>query len=81
MNIKFTAHTRFKLNEVKNLPTSDVNLDCVVNLDEGVWIPNSSSVISNHIWYSLHSNTQPPHLAKLVLQENKSETLMTDVGK
>lgn len=53
-------------NEFGNLPSFEVNLDGVVDADEGVRVADGARVVSDEVWNPLGSQLNTPDLCKLV---------------
>jgi len=62
-----TSVTRVKFDEFFNFAGSDVDADCVVNLDEWIRIADSPTITSDDTWDAFQSNQNLLHLAQLVL--------------
>lgn len=62
--------TGIKLDEVSDLAGVQVNADCVIDLDEGVWVADGAGVVGNQVGDTFGANDDLLHLAQLVLQTN-----------
>merc|ERR1712170_101959 len=58
---------RIKLDEVLDLPRCNVNLDSVVDLDEGVWVADGAAIVGGEHGHTLGAHPEGPHTAQLVL--------------
>ena len=61
--------TRVKFDGVLDLASADIHHDSVIDLDQGIRVPDSTAVTCRHKRYTLWSNLLPPHTAKLVLKK------------
>ena len=59
--------TRVKFDGVLDLARADVHHHCVIDLNQGIRVPDSTAVTCRHKRYPLWSNLLPSHTAKLVL--------------
>lgn len=59
--------SRVELNEVNNLVLGNGELDCVVDLDEGVRVANGASVVCDEVGDSAGSEHDSLDFAELVL--------------
>lgn len=61
-------HTSVELDEVGDLASRKVNLNCVVDLDGWVGVTNRSCIVRNQEWDSALAQLHPLDLAKLVFR-------------
>lgn len=67
-------HTRLKLDEVHDLGGSNVQLNRVIDFDEGVGVADGAAVVRHQVGHVLGARRHALHLAQLVL-EHKHNTL------
>jgi hypothetical protein len=63
-----TLLTAVEFDGVDDLSGADVNLDGVVNFNQGIRVADGPTVVRHKIWNSLWSHTNSLNLAQLVLQ-------------
>lgn len=68
IHIKGRCLTSVKLDEVCDFPRGQVDADCVIDLDEGVWVTDGAGVVGHQVRDALGANDKLPHFAQLVLQ-------------
>jgi len=56
-----------KLNEVDDFAGLDINLHCVVNFDEGIWVTDGSSIVKTDVRNTLVSSSGVLHLGQFVV--------------
>lgn len=59
---------RLKLDEIHDLATFNVQLDGVINLDQGIRITDGATIMGSQEGNAFRSNLDTANLAKLVLQ-------------
>lgn len=59
--------TTVKLDEVCDLASVQVDANCVIDLDEGVWVADGAGVVGNQVGDSLGANDDLLDFAQLVL--------------
>ena len=60
--------TGLKFDIICDFPAFDVDLDCVVHLDEGVRVADGPAVMGDTKWNPFGSNLNPSHFTQLVLK-------------
>lgn len=63
--------TSIKLDKICDLAGFQVNTDCVVDLDEGVWVADGAGVVGHQVGDPLGADDDFLHLAQLVLQTER----------
>ena len=67
--------TGIELDEVGDLARFKVELNGVVDLDRGIRVTDSATIVRNNEWYTLSPNTGLPDLAELVGRLLRSNTV------
>ena len=60
--------TRVELDVVLDLGCSNVELDGIIDLDEGIWVTDGAAIVGYNVGYSLGGNAHLAHFAQLVLK-------------
>lgn len=63
--------TSIKLDEICNLAGVQVDADCIIDLDQGVWVADGAGVMGHQVGDSFGANDELLHLAQLVLQSRR----------
>ena len=63
-----------KRHNFRHLASGNIDLDCVVGLDQWVRVTDGATVVGNEVWHTLVANSKTADTAKLVLKIGKSKT-------
>ena len=64
-------HTIVELDEVLDFSLNHIILDDVVDLDEGVWVPDGAAIVCDKQGHCVQCLVNFGHLAQLVLKQTK----------
>lgn len=70
-NLSFLEPTSVKLDEICNLAGVQVDADCVIDLDEGVWVADGAGIMGHQMGDSFGANDDLLYLAQLVLKNKR----------
>lgn len=63
--------TRVKLDEVEDFGGGNLHLDCVIDIDYWVWVPNGAAVVGHKEWDSFRAGLDSLDLAQFVLHKDR----------